>query len=243
MKQRLGVTFAMAQAMAACATVIGLDEVTIVQGDADARFDAPVADADVDVEDTGAEIDALADGDAHEDAASAKKHVFVTSTMSAGNLGGRAGADARCATAAASAKLPGVWIAWLSESGPAVTSAPDRIPHNGPFYRLDGVIIAQDKARLSSGTLLAPIIVTETGAVLASPKEEDARVWTGTHPDGTLFADCNKWSTTNELLFGTIGWLTHTTNGRWTDNGGAAPGVGIVNWGCQTIARLYCFEL
>lgn len=243
MKRRLVVTFAMGQAMAACATVIGLDEVTIVERGTDARLDAPLTDAGAEVGDTGAEIDAPADASDGDDAASAKKHVFVTSTTSAGNLGGRAGADARCATAAAGAKLPGVWVAWLSEAGPAVTSAPDRIPHNGPFYRLDDVVIAQDKAQLLSGTLLAPIIVTETGAVLASPKEEDARVWTGTHPDGTLFADCNKWSTTNELLFGTIGWLTHTTNGRWTDNGGAAPAVGIVNWGCQTIARLYCFEL
>jgi cysteine-rich repeat protein len=51
-------------------------------------------------------------------------YVFVTQGTSTGILGGLAGADMKCAMAAASASLPGKYKAWLSAGN---TSAADRL--------------------------------------------------------------------------------------------------------------------
>lgn len=238
MIRRLAAALATAHALLACEVLLGLDEVTVAPGGTDASSTPPPATS-TPVVDAAPMNDVAVVVDAPDGARG--KHVFVTSTKSNGILGGRGGADAQCATAAANGKLAGVWIAWLSEGGDTTPNAVDRIPHDGPFLRLDDVPIAQNKAQLTSGTLLAPIILTEKREVLASPSEEESRVWTGTFPNGAFSDDCQKWSSSNFATYGTIGWLTQTTNGRWTDNGG--PGPGFPNWGCQTIARLYCFEL
>lgn len=241
MARRLVVALGTAQSLLACEAVIGITEITAMPTDVEVNSspEQPEAGGPPDVpareSDERGAVDVL-------DAGEPKKRVFVTSTRSNGILGGQSGADALCAVAAARAKLDGIWIAWLSEAGATTPNAVDRISHDGPFVRLDGVPIARDKAQLTSGTLLAPMIVTELGDVLASPSEEAARVWTGTSSNGTRSADCSKWSTARNDILGTIGWLTSTTNGRWTDNGGAAPPL-FVDWGCHVLARLYCFEL
>ena len=227
-----------AQGAFACDSVLGIDELTVV-ATTDAASASPTPGSSP--RSPGTAKDAAADSEVQDDAGPPRKRVFVTSNMSTGIMGGRDGADALCAAAAATGKLSGTWIAWLSQGGEPVPHAVDRIPHDGPFHRLDDVIIAQNKEQLKSGSLLAPIITTETGEILMSPSRENARVWTGTVSNGTFAADCNKWSTSSSVVFGTMGSLTYITNGIWTNNGG--PGPGFANWGCQTRGRLYCFEL
>lgn len=170
-----------------------------------------------------------------EDAAKppAFKRVFVTSDRSNGIMGGMAGADGRCAAAAVRAKLPGTWVPWLSGEG---INAIDRITFDGEYRLLDGRTVAKNKAQLASGNLTNAIDVIETGVKVSG----EVLVWTGTARDGKLFAVCSNWTTNNVVDFGTIGSLDRAQDGLWTDNLG--PGGGFRNWGCQTSARLYCFE-
>jgi hypothetical protein len=75
---------------------------------------------------------------------------FVTSSGSGtGDLGGLAGADARCQMLAKG--IPGAgnrtWRAYLSTTGTGSVNARDRIG-NGPWYNVKGVLIAQNVAEL-----------------------------------------------------------------------------------------------
>ncbi|MBX3258175.1 MAG: hypothetical protein KIS78_21640 [Labilithrix sp.] len=170
--------------------------------------------------------------DAGPDDAGRDKRVFVTSDAWNGVMGGLSGADTRCVAAADRAELGGDWIAWISADG---EDAIARIEHDGPYVRLDGARVVRNKAQLRSGILTVAIELTETGEAVA----ENRLVWTGTLENGARSADCNNWSTDNVVVFGAIGTLNRRDRG-WTDNGGPAPG--FRNWGCQTKARLYCFE-
>jgi len=95
--------------------------------------------------------------------ASAKK-VFATSTTGTGDLTswatyiasgssatGVAAGDAICQARATAMGITGAFKAWLSDS---TTSAPDHVTAgattDGPFYRLDGVKIANNKAALKT---------------------------------------------------------------------------------------------
>ena len=237
MIRRAASALAIAVAMLSCEGVLGIGDLTVAPGAGpDASETVEASDAKLD----GGDRSAAPLPSDEPGSAKPNNRVFVTSTMSQGNIGGRDGADAICAVAAANAKLSGKWIAWLSQGGTEVPNAPDRIPHDGPFHRLDNIPIAQNKAQLLSGSLLAPIITTETGALLTSPPIEESRVWTGTTVDGKLHVDCIGWATPNSLEFGSMGTLTRV-DANWTRNGG--PGFGCTDWGCQTLGRLYCFEL
>src|SRR5262245_41660475 len=67
------------------------------------------------------------------------KRMFVTSTTyQGGNLGGLAGADAKCADRAAAAGLTGAYKAWLSDSH---KSAASRLTHSvGSYSLIDGTV-------------------------------------------------------------------------------------------------------
>jgi cysteine-rich repeat protein len=91
-------------------------------------------------------------------------YVFVTQGTSTGILGGLAGADMKCAMAAASASLPGKYKAWLSAGN---TSAADRLHKSTlPYIRTDTVVVATDWDSLVTKNLLAPINRTETKSMV-----------------------------------------------------------------------------
>ena len=111
--------------------------------------------------------------------------VFVTGASFFGGFGGLAGADAQCQERAENEGLTGTWTAWLSDS---TGNAVDRIP-DGQYQLLDGTVIAEDKADLTSGLLKAPINLNERG------EPEGGFVWTGTSPDGTnTGTNCSDWT-------------------------------------------------
>jgi len=155
--------------------------------------------------------------------------VFVTSTQYDGNLGGLAGADAICQSAASSAGLAGSYMAWLSSS----TQSPDDTFTKSayPYVLPDRTIVATDWNDLTDGTILNVIEIDEYGSTIPGAKT----VWTFTNQDGTAQAtgnNCSDWTNTSGAQTGGTGRADFTDN-RWTDSGSAT---------CSSPWRLFCFE-
>lgn len=155
------------------------------------------------------------------------KRVFVTSTTYNGNLGGLAGADAKCQERANAANLGGNWKAWLSDDA---TSAATRLNHvNGSYKRLDGAIVANNWNDLTDGNLNGAINITELGVV------KNISVWTNTAANGTGMGtiNCSNWtsSTSTQGLAG----VSYDSSSRWTYDS-------IAYWSCSSLLSLYCFE-
>jgi hypothetical protein len=155
--------------------------------------------------------------------------VFVTSQTTDGNLGGQAGGDTFCTSAATAANLPGSWTAWLGPgSCPTCLDAVDRII-DGEYQLLNGTVVANSKADLTDGTLAAAINQDETGTTGVT-----GNVWTGANADGHSTdgpGTCTVWSTNDSATLAQIG-LSAGTDATWTDNGGGNT--------CDQGRRLYC---
>ena len=155
--------------------------------------------------------------------------VFLSSTRHSGNLGGLSGADAICQGLATAAGLPGTYKAWLSDNTSGASSR--FVPSRGPYQLVNGTTIASNFFELTGGTLLAPIIVTETGGDPGGT----TGVWTGTFYNGTpganLFDHCANWSASGADGF--IG-TAQSTNQDWSTFG---------RYSCtQNTFHLYCFQ-
>jgi hypothetical protein len=147
---------------------------------------------------------------------------FATSTTYDGNLGGVAGADAKCAARAGAAGLSGTYVAWITDgtSGPNVSYVLPTV-----FRRTDGVQFADSLSELSGGMLNAPLNRDEFGASVAGG------VWTGggSSPAGS---SCSLWASALSFLTGTVG-STAQTNSGWQN---------LTQTACSGLQRLYCFE-
>jgi hypothetical protein len=131
---------------------------------------------------------------------------FVTSSGRGfgGNLGGLAGADARCrqlATAAGHADH--TWRAYLSApaaNGQPAVDARDRIG-KGPWVNVAGVQVAANVADLHAPTngISQETALTEMGNGIGPTRHD---ILTGSNPDGTLAIDaadttCRGWTSLN----------------------------------------------
>lgn len=154
-----------------------------------------------------------------------KRVIFATSQTYDGNLGGIAGADAKCMeAAAASPALAGkTFRAWVSTSSSSPSSS---FTTDGSFVTVGGAKLADTFNNLRSGTLMAKI-TTESGASIST------RTWTGTDENGfNAGADCNGW-----------------TDARASTNG-ARGNTDVLQWywsvsevtTCDLQGALYCFE-
>ena len=160
------------------------------------------------------------------------KRVFVTSATYTGNLkvqGGGAdgleGGDKLCQLAASAATLGGTWRAWLSSS---TINAIDRIADVGPWYRLDGAKVFNNKASIVTAGPLVAIDVNEVGG---TPK---ANTWTGTKKSGVFDSfSCHDW--TDEAPVNGYEGIVGITVGVtfWTESS-SNP--------CHLENTLYCFE-
>jgi len=164
------------------------------------------------------------------------KKVFVTSAAySIAQLGGLAGANARCAESAVAAGLPGVFNAWISNNTIAAKSNAFTGAASGStlYQRLDGVVVS-DKTSFMAATISNPINVTENGTVL-----NNATVWTNTGPTGGIgfssnvpHSNCQNWTSSSpfDVVFGGNSSSTSVT---WT-------------WAnrlvCNTSQHLYCVQ-
>ena len=159
---------------------------------------------------------------------------IVTSVQGTGKLGGwpeAAGAtslaagDAICQSLAADAGLEGTFKALLSSN---TVDARDRITTDGPWTRVDKVLVADNKSDLFDGTLNAPINLTETGASLST------NVWTGSNADGTTYAKtCSGWTDEGGAQDGRYGIADVATSSWWISTQ-ADP--------CDSTFSLYCLE-
>src|SRR6202023_4310935 len=98
---------------------------------------------------------------------------------------------AKCAGLATSAGLPtGTYKAWLSTS---TVNAIDRLGSARGFVRVDKAPIADEISDLTSGKILNPIDLDETGHDQRFPGNSD--VWTGSTNDGMLGSTgtCDDW--------------------------------------------------
>ena len=168
---------------------------------------------------------------------SAGKKAFITSRGGSGNLStwtgatgsGIAAGDAICQSLATAAGLANAdkFKAWLSDSS---TDAIDRFAYNGPWVRIDGVKIADNKSDLTDGLLFSPINQTEEGHY-----RTNYGVWTGTEKNGGKSANnCNNWTSDDSSgsLKGLRG-VAYTADSYWTE---------AISNNCNTMQWLYCFE-
>ena len=190
---------------------------------------------------------------------------FITSAGSGkgANLGGLAGADRICQTLAAAVGSGNkTWHAYLSTSatnGQSTVNARDRIG-NGPWYNAKGEKIANGLADLHGDTaelarvgnnLVKSSALTEKGGMVNgrgdTPNTHD--MLTGSHTDGTAFADgadhtCSNWTsdTTGTAQLGhfdrnganNTSWNSaHPSRGCSQDNLVSTGGAGL----------FYCFAI
>jgi hypothetical protein len=159
---------------------------------------------------------------------SADRKLFVSSQTFDGNLGGLAGADAKCQTLATAAHLPGAYKAFLSDS---TTNAQQHVPANvNKFVLVDGTVIANDSESFFA-MHLANIDRTESGATKAS-----ASVWTGSSSSGISDAtgQCSDWTSNaagNPQAPST--GLTSQSGARWAND---------TTKTCDQSLSLYCIE-
>lgn len=149
---------------------------------------------------------------------------------SAGGATGIAAADQVYRTLAAAEHLPAAdsFVAWISDSSVA---AIDRITVNGPFRRLDGYTVANNRAGLVSSGLFNSIHVDEKGRHATS----SGTAWTGTFADGTASTNhCLDWTDDSFGEDGHAGYFSFPRTGRWTNGS---------DWSCSgTGRRLYCIS-
>ena len=142
---------------------------------------------------------------------------FVTSATSVtGNLGGLAGADFTCQRLANAAGLRRAWRAYLSvevdsanSNGP--THARDRIGQ-GPWYNVNGILVANTVGELHSRTGNASVFVDERGKRIngqwtGSPGPNEHDILTGSNPDGTVARGltCADWTSNSTSIAGQVG--------------------------------------
>jgi hypothetical protein len=163
--------------------------------------------------------------DASAPEASARKYVFVTSAHSAADLGGIAGADARCQAAAATAKLPGTFEAWLSTHE---TNAIERLGGAGPWYTTADDLAFAGRPDADGPPLTD--LLDETGAI---PPTDAADSWSGSDLSGRADGyDCEGWTSSSATERATLG------NGQGDD---LVWGGGAGTTACNRQASLICF--
>lgn len=160
--------------------------------------------------------------------------IFATSTEYTGNLGGIAGADAKCAAHAVlgtkTKTLGGTWKAIISDHS---VNAKDRISLIGTLsiQNTNGGNIFNKASFLWSNpaSLVNAVGYDENGVYLG---RGDA--WTGTTHVGLKNQDdCLNWLSSLNSEEGNYGSTTSISN-SWMEK----PGVG----GCDEFARLYCIN-
>ena len=173
----------------------------------------------------------------------APRWVFITSTLSVGNLGGVAGADAYCQGLAVAAELSGTYKAWLT--GADAASAPAQRFGSAGFegwYLLPTeppTAVARGWTDLTSPNEDVPANYLQ-GAIHADEKGGDVGetiAWTNTKTDGTQQSPdkhCSGWSTSANAENGTAGLAkAGIVTATWTNN---------LDFSCIVGARLYCFQ-
>ncbi len=144
------------------------------------------------------------------------KLIFLTSQTYTGDLGGVAGADAKCQTSAAAGGLGGTFKAWIStaSSWPALTFTRSAAAYVLPT----GAIVSNGWTDLVSSASLRHLIDSDEYSRFASNG-----AWTGTSESGSWLGgpNCGDWTSAASVTNGGIGygavspdkWSNYATNG------------------------------
>jgi hypothetical protein len=153
-------------------------------------------------------------------------YVFVTATSHDGDWGGNlANADAFCNADAASAGLPGNYVAWISNSS---TTAGSRLGQARGWMRIDGRPFADTVATLTSTNpkIFYPPMIDALGNTL----DRVLFIATGTNGNGgSESQNCNNWTTNDNSPMS--GGIASGGSGEWSDGAGAL---------CSASWRWYC---
>ena len=163
----------------------------------------------------------------------AQTRVFVTSEGTSSDMGGPSGADAHCQELADSAELGGTWVAYVSGGG---ATAINRIAE-GPYYRLDGALIALDKADLTDGSIAVPIGINEHSP-FTSPSVCTGSSVSGHATGGSTASggNCQGWTRGCGVCDGDH-WYVEVGDSNRTSDDWSTKG-----WNFCGSCYLYCFE-
>ena len=178
------------------------------------------------------------------------RKVFVTTDTYQGNLTpsrwlwseyeiGAERGDHLCQCTAARAKLPGRFIAWLSNDYEGIKSyIKDQNGGNLPpwhFVDTQNVCIATSWDDLLDATLKTPIGRNELGYDLNTASHH---AWTGTYYNGNPSAStCDNWAD-NEFLLGSVGDIQHK-DARWS----IISCLLQPSCSCAAYNHLYCVQI
>jgi hypothetical protein len=133
------------------------------------------------------------------------RRAFLTPATSVPG-GGIAGADARCAAAAASAGLPGTFKALLATASTAAAARFSTGAGTPTWFRVDGVKLFDTSAGLTLGKSNAPLGVDAAGTYVVGNW-----IWTGMANAGTVGQTCLDWSTTDGAQAADVGSTQSTS--------------------------------
>ena len=165
------------------------------------------------------------------------RKVFITSTAYDGNMGGLAGADAKCQAHATAAGLPGTYKAWLSTldgQGPANRFT----KYEQPYVLVNGTQVWSKFSDIASQvTLSSAVNKTETGGAPPQDASLNGVPAMLTNSSSSGFAYANGW--------GDCGGFTNTSgstvHGNYTSIGGSSWTAYYGN-NCTQKAGLVCFQ-
>ena len=185
---------------------------------------------------------------------------FVTSTTNTtGDLGGLAGADARCQSlGAAAGQGARTWRAYLSVerdagNGNAATDARSRIG-SGPWFNSAGVMVASDLTALHARRGDAAVFLDERGQRIngqwaGSPSPVQHDVLTGSNAEGRLMAGltCGDWTSSSASVQAQVGHSDGLGPGGDSSGSLSSWNSAHANQSCADTAprggsgRIYCF--
>ncbi len=157
--------------------------------------------------------------------------VAFVSTESFDPATGIAGADARCATLATNASLPGTYKALLATT---TASAGSRFDASGPpWRRVDNVVLSSTAQEMLAGTptLLAALNLLASGGILNTEIFSGASSPAVVAPSGNC---CSDWSGVGTPL---VGLSSSSAGNEYFRRTGAAE-----NLECAAVGAVYCLQ-
>jgi hypothetical protein len=172
------------------------------------------------------------------------KNVFITAAAYSGNLGGLAGADAKCQAHANNAGLTGIYKAWLSD---ATGSPSTRFSQTGgPFVLAKrNLVVASTWAEFASSVHQRNLDSDENGSTLlplgtgtCAASTAGRQFWSNTAPGGQVgfSLSCANWTTSvDSSPDGPVVGRTDLASAGWN---GWCHGPGI----CSSVSPLLCVQ-
>jgi hypothetical protein len=161
------------------------------------------------------------------------KRAFITASSYDGNLGGIAGANTKCSTAATNAvpALTGTWKALIADSTKYIYNNYNIAVSQGTFDFVGNFVASYTSGLFPGAPTAAEFITTdENGLVFAS----GTKVWTGSSAYGYHSgSSCTDWTSNSSSIFGTTG----VKSASWT-----MSRVSETSIACNGTAHLYCIE-